>query len=91
MHPGTWFLPAQGALSSSEDESAPFLLTVQVKVLRGIAMEKIVRKQGLDPEWKLKLTECLKEIGLLSAPCLQVMVNVADYRVSDVTKQERLK
>ncbi|HEY6873585.1 MAG TPA: hypothetical protein VI298_12760 [Geobacteraceae bacterium] len=54
-------------------------------------MEKILRKPGLDPEWKRKLTECLKEIGLLSAPYLQVTVNVADYRVSDVTKQERLK
>ena len=55
------------------------------------AMEKIIRKPGLDPEWKRKLTECMKEIGLLSAPCLQVTVNVADYRVSDVMKQERLK
>jgi hypothetical protein len=54
-------------------------------------MEKIIRKADLDPEWKRKLTECLKEIGLLSAPCLQVTVNVADYRVSDVMKQERLK
>ncbi len=54
-------------------------------------MENTVRKSGLDPDWKLKLTECLKEIGLLSAPCLQVTVNVADYRVSDVTKQVRLK
>ncbi len=54
-------------------------------------MENIIRRPGLDPEWKLKLTECLKEIGLLSAPYLQVTVNVADYRVSDVMKQERLK
>lgn len=53
--------------------------------------ENIVWKSGLDPEWKQKLTECLKEIGLLSAPHLQVTVNVADYRVSDVMKQERLK
>ena len=64
--------------------------------LRGIAMEKIIRKPGLDkpgldPEWKRKLTECMREIGLLSAPSLQVTVNVADYRVSDVMKQERLK
>jgi hypothetical protein len=59
--------------------------------LRGIAMEKIIRKPGLHPEWKRKLTECMKEIGLLSAPHLQVTVNVADYRVSDVLKQERLK
>ena len=56
-----------------------------------MTMEKMIRKPGLDPEWKRKLTECLKEIGLLSAPYLQVTINVADYRVSDVTKQERLK
>ena len=56
-----------------------------------MAMEKIIRKPGLDPEWKRKLTECMKEIGLLSAPHLQVTVNVADYRVCDVLKQERLK
>lgn len=56
-----------------------------------MSMEKIIRKTGLDPDWKRKLTECLKEIGLLSAPYLQVTVNVADYRVSDVMKQERLK
>jgi len=54
-------------------------------------MEKSPANAGLDPEWKRKLTQCLKEIGLLSAPCLQVTINVADYRVSDVTKQERLK
>ena len=54
-------------------------------------MEKMIGKAGLDPQWKLKLTECLKEIGLLSAPCLQVTINVADFRVCDVTKQERLK
>ncbi len=54
-------------------------------------MEKIIRKPGLDPEWKKKLTACMKEIGLLSAPCLQVTINVSDYRVCDVTKQERLK
>ena len=54
-------------------------------------MEKMIPKADLDPEWKRKLTECLKEIGLLSAPCLQVTINVADYRVCDVTKQERLK
>jgi hypothetical protein len=54
-------------------------------------MEKIIAKSGLDPEWKRKLTECLKEVGLLSAPFLQVTINVADYRVCDVTKQERLK
>jgi hypothetical protein len=53
-------------------------------------MEKIV-KPGLDPEWKRKLTECMKGIGLLSAPHLQVTVNIADYRVCDVMKQERLK
>ncbi len=56
-----------------------------------MAMEKIRRKPDLDPEWKRKLTDCMKEIGLLSAPFLQVTVNVADYRVSDVMKQERLK
>jgi hypothetical protein len=56
-----------------------------------MAIEKIIRKPDLDPEWKRKLTECLKDIGLLSAPYLQVTVNVADYRVSDVMKQERLK
>jgi hypothetical protein len=55
------------------------------------AMEKTMRKPGLDPEWKRKLTECMKEIGLISAPHLQVTINVADYRVCDVTKQERLK
>ena len=54
-------------------------------------MDNIMPKPGLDPEWKKKLTECLREIGLLSAPFLQVTVNVADYRVSDVMKQERLK
>jgi hypothetical protein len=70
---------------------ALFFIECAGKDLRGIAMEKIIRKPGLDPEWKLKLTQCLKEIGLLSAPCLQVTVNVADYRVSDVMKQERLK
>ena len=59
--------------------------------LPGTAMEKSPANAGLDPEWKRKLTQCLKEIGLLSAPCLQVTINVADYRVSDVTKQERLK
>jgi len=58
---------------------------------KGQGMEQIIRKPGLDPEWKRKLTECLKEIGLLSAPCLQMTVNVADSRVCDVTKQERLK
>ncbi len=56
-----------------------------------MALENIVRKPGLDPEWKRKLTECMKEIGLLSAPYLQVTINVADFRVSDVMKQERLK
>lgn len=56
-----------------------------------MATEKIVRKPELDPEWKRKLTECMKEIGLLSAPHLQMTINVADYRVCDVTKQERLK
>jgi len=55
------------------------------------AMQKIVREPALDPEWKQKLTRCMKEIGLLSAPCLQVTINVADSRVCDVTKQERLK
>ncbi|HJV66957.1 MAG TPA: hypothetical protein VJ550_14590 [Geomonas sp.] len=50
-----------------------------------------IRKPQLDPEWKRKLTECLKEIGLLSSSYLQVTINVADYRVSDVMKQERLK
>ena len=59
--------------------------------LTSIAMEKIMRKPDIDPEWKRKLTECMKEIGLLSAPFLQVTVNVADYQVSDVMKQERLK
>jgi len=59
--------------------------------MRGVEMEKISGKPNLHPEWKRKLTECLKEIGLLSAPHLQVTVNVADYRVSDVMKQERLK
>ncbi len=54
-------------------------------------MEKIMREPGLDPEWKRKLTKCMEEIGLLSTPCLQVTVNVADYRVCDVMKQERLK
>ncbi len=54
-------------------------------------MEKILRKTDLDPEWKRKLTECLREIGLLSAPFLQVTINVADFRVCDVLKQERLK
>ena len=54
-------------------------------------MERILKKTDLDPEWKRKLTECMKEIGLLSAPCLQVTVNVADYRVAEVMKQERLK
>jgi hypothetical protein len=54
-------------------------------------MENLIRRSGLDPEWKRKLTECLSEIGLLSAPSLQVTINVADFRVSDVTKQERLK
>ncbi len=54
-------------------------------------MEKITRKPDLDPEWKRKLTECMKEIGMLSAPFLQVTINVADYRVADVMKQERLK
>jgi hypothetical protein len=56
-----------------------------------MAGEKILRKPELDPEWKRKLTDCMKEIGLLSAPYLQVTINVADYRVSDVMKQERLK
>ncbi len=56
-----------------------------------MAMEKIMLKPGLDPEWKRKLTDCMKEIGLLSAPHLQVTINVADYRVCDVMKQERLK
>ncbi len=68
------------------DDSNP-----RLQGLRGMLMEKIIRKPGLDPEWKRKLTECMKEIGLLSAPYLQVTVNVADYRVSDVMKQERLK
>jgi hypothetical protein len=54
-------------------------------------MEKIIREAGLDPEWKRKLTQCMMDIGLLSAPYLQVTINVADYRVSDVMKQERLK
>jgi len=53
--------------------------------------KKIMTTPGLDPEWKRKLTACLKEIGFLSAPYLQVTVNVADYRVSDAMKQERLK
>jgi hypothetical protein len=56
-----------------------------------MAMERILRKPDLDPEWKRKLTECMKDIGLLSAPHLQVTINVADYRVCDVMKQERLK
>jgi hypothetical protein len=56
----------------------------------GMANEKVVNT-GLDPEWKRKLTECMKEIGLLSAPCLQVTVNIADYRVADVLKHERVK
>ena len=54
-------------------------------------MENIIREAGLDPEWKRKLTACMKEIGLLSASCLQVTINIADYRVCDVMKQERLK
>ena len=54
-------------------------------------MENLIRKPDLDPEWKRKLTDCMKDIGLLSVPYLQVTINVADYRVSDVTKQERLK
>lgn len=56
-----------------------------------MAMAEKTQKTDLDPEWKRKLTECLKEIGLLSAPFLQVTINVADYRVADVMKQERLK
>ena len=54
-------------------------------------MDKIILRPGLDPEWKRKLTQCMIDIGLLSAQCLQVTINVADYRVSDVMKQERLK
>jgi hypothetical protein len=54
-------------------------------------MENTIQKQGLDPEWKRKLTDCMKDIGLLSVPYLQVTINIADYRVSDVMKQERLK
>ena len=54
-------------------------------------MENVIRKPGLAPKWKRNLTECMKEIGLLFAPCLQVTANVADYRVSEVMKQERLK
>ncbi len=45
----------------------------------------------LDPEWKRKLTDCMKEIGLLSAPHLQVTVNIADYRVCDAVRNERMK
>ena len=58
---------------------------------RDTTVEKITRKPDLDPEWKRKLTECMKEIGLLSGPYLQLTINVADYRVSDVVKQERVK
>jgi len=39
MHPGTWYLPTQGALLSSEDESALFLSNLQaffVQDRRGI-------------------------------------------------------
>uniref|UniRef100_C6DZ13 Uncharacterized protein n=1 Tax=Geobacter sp. (strain M21) TaxID=443144 RepID=C6DZ13_GEOSM len=46
---------------------------------------------SLDPDWKRKLTDCMTGIGLLSAPHLQVTINIADYRICDVTKQERLK
>ncbi|MBJ6801591.1 hypothetical protein [Geomonas propionica] len=53
-------------------------------------MEKMT-KPSLDPEWKRKLTQCMKEIGLLSAPHLQVTVNIADYRVCDAVRNERMK
>ena len=48
-------------------------------------------KRGLDPDWKKKLTECLKDVGLLTAPHLQVTINIADYRVCDAMKNERMK
>jgi len=87
MHPGTRYITDTKELSHLRKMTALLFYLI----CKGIAMDKIILRPGLDPEWKRKLTECLKEIGLLSAPYLQVTVNVADYRVSDVTKQERLK
>jgi hypothetical protein len=74
-----------------DDEVLLFCFETPVEGAGRMAVEKLVKKPGLDPDWKRKLTECMKELGLLSGPFLQLTINVADFRVTDVTKQERLK
>jgi len=45
----------------------------------------------LDPEWKKKLSECMKEIGILDIPHGQITVHFADYKVAEAVKQQRYK
>ena len=57
MHPGTRYIPTQGALSSSEDESAPFLLNVEDDMARVVI--------DPNPDWKKKLAAFMKELGVI--------------------------
>lgn len=45
----------------------------------------------LDPEWKKKLSTCMKDIGMLDMPFGQITVHIADSKVTEVLKQERYR
>jgi hypothetical protein len=45
----------------------------------------------LDPDWKKKLSDCMKEIGMLDMPFGQITVHISDSKVSEALKQERYK
>jgi hypothetical protein len=56
-------------------------------------MSEYQQEKPLDPEWKAKLSECMCQVGLIDASRshAQVIVNVADGKVKDATKQVRYK
>lgn len=56
-----------------------------------MSIVEVVHPKPLDPDWKMKLTSCLSELGFIDKPCLQLTVNVTDRKVSDLTKQTRYK
>jgi hypothetical protein len=45
----------------------------------------------LDPDWKKKLTDQLKALGLLTFSFGQINLNVADGRIVDAVRQDKLK
>jgi hypothetical protein len=45
----------------------------------------------LPPDWKKRLTVFLAELGLLDIPYGQIVLNVADGKIMDAEKRERVK